>query len=111
MKVKNAVPMSTVCIPPDTPLPEIAKAMARQEIGAIPVGENNSLIGMVTDRDIVCRAVASGRDLSGMTARDVMTKIAAHGPGQDDREEAPEIERKRSGAFPSTAKERQWWAL
>jgi CBS domain-containing protein len=38
------------------------------------VGENDKLIGMVTDRDITCRAVANGRDVGKLTARDVMTK-------------------------------------
>src|SRR3546814_18019589 len=41
--------------------------------GAVPIGENDRLIGMVTDRDIVCRGCADGRDPTAMTARDVMT--------------------------------------
>src|SRR3546814_3898924 len=41
--------------------------------GAVPIGENARLIGMVTDRDIVCRGCADGRDPTAMTARDVMT--------------------------------------
>jgi len=44
------------------------------DIGAIPIGENDRLIGMVTDRDIAVRAVANGKDVSKLTARDVMTK-------------------------------------
>jgi CBS domain-containing protein len=48
--------------------------MLEQDIGAIPIGENDRLIGIVTDRDITLRAVANGKDVSGLTARDVMTK-------------------------------------
>jgi CBS domain-containing protein len=48
--------------------------MREMDVGSIPVGENDKLIGMVTDRDITCRAVANGRNLSKLTARDVMTK-------------------------------------
>ena len=48
--------------------------MRQYNIGAIPVGENDRLIGMVTDRDITVRGVANGKDLSKLTARDVMTK-------------------------------------
>jgi CBS domain-containing protein len=44
------------------------------DVGSIPVGENDKLIGMVTDRDITCRALANGKDVSKLTARDVMTK-------------------------------------
>jgi CBS domain-containing protein len=43
-------------------------------IGCIPIGENDRLVGMITDRDITCRAVAASDNLSGMTARDVMSK-------------------------------------
>ena len=61
-------------VQPTTKLAEIAKLMQKHDIGAIPVGENDKLIGMVTDRDIVCRAVANGGDMAKLTARDVMTK-------------------------------------
>jgi CBS domain-containing protein len=44
------------------------------DIGSLPVGENDRLVGMVTDRDITCRAVADGRDITNMTARDVMSR-------------------------------------
>jgi CBS domain-containing protein len=47
---------------------------ARTDIGAIPIGENDRLIGMVTDRDITVRGVAKSKDISKLTARDVMTK-------------------------------------
>jgi CBS domain-containing protein len=48
--------------------------MKQFDVGAIPIGENDRLIGMVTDRDITLRAVANGRDSSKLTARDVMSK-------------------------------------
>jgi CBS domain-containing protein len=48
--------------------------MRELDVGSIPVGENDRLIGMVTDRDITCRGVANGKDLGKLTARDVMTK-------------------------------------
>ena len=47
--------------------------MHEHDIGAIPIGENDKLIGMVTDRDIVCRCIAQGLDPKTATARDVMT--------------------------------------
>ncbi len=48
--------------------------MRRNDIGAIPIGEDDKLIGMVTDRDIVCNGVADdGFDARKSTARDVMT--------------------------------------
>jgi CBS domain-containing protein len=59
---------------PDTPLSEIARIMRDDDIGAVPIGEEDRLIGMVTDRDIVCRGFANGRDPASLTARDVMTE-------------------------------------
>jgi len=74
MKVKDAMHKGAEWIPPETPVAQIAKKMRELDIGALPVGENDRLIGMVTDRDITCRAIANGRDISKLTARDVMSK-------------------------------------
>ena len=49
-----------VCTPQDS-LRECAAAMARNDVGALPVAENNVLIGMVSDRDIAVRAIAAGK--------------------------------------------------
>jgi CBS domain-containing protein len=73
MKVKNSMHKGVQWVSPDTPVTALAAAMREQDIGAIPVGENDRLVGMVTDRDIAVRAVANGRDISALTARDVMT--------------------------------------
>ena len=74
MKVKDAMHRGAEWLPPSTPLIEIAKMMRDHDIGAVPIGENDRLIGMITDRDITCRAVAKGGDCSKLTARDVMSK-------------------------------------
>jgi CBS domain-containing protein len=54
MKVKDAMHKGVDWVSPDTPVNELAKLMREHDIGAIPIGENDHLIGMVTDRDIVC---------------------------------------------------------
>ena len=74
MKAKEAMHKGVEWVSPDTPVTALAKKMLEQDIGAIPIGENDRLIGIVTDRDITLRAVANGKDVSGLTARDVMTK-------------------------------------
>jgi CBS domain-containing protein len=75
MKVKDAMHKGADWVGPDTPLSEIAKLMRQHDIGAIPIGENDRLIGMVTDRDIVCKGLGrDGFDAGSATARDVMTK-------------------------------------
>ncbi len=75
MKVKDAMHKGVDWVSPDTPVIELAKLMREHDIGAIPIGENNRLVGMVTDRDIVCKGLAgNGFDPSRTKASDVMTK-------------------------------------
>jgi CBS domain-containing protein len=74
MKVKDAMHKGVEWVGPDTPVTELAKLMCENDIGAIPIGEDDHLIGMVTDRDIVCKGLAAESfDTSRATARDVMT--------------------------------------
>ena len=62
-----------VCLAnPEQTIREAAEMMADADVGSLPVGENDRLIGMITDRDIVLRAVAEGRD-ANTTVREVMT--------------------------------------
>ena len=74
MKVRDLMHKGIEMMPPDTPIAKLAKKMLDKDIGAIPVGANGKLVGMVTDRDITIRAVANGKDISRLTAEDVMTK-------------------------------------
>ena len=75
MKVKDAMHKGVDWVNPDTPITEIAKLMREHDIGCIPIGEDDKLVGMVTDRDIVCKGLANGKfDPSRATASDVMTE-------------------------------------
>ncbi len=73
MKINDIMTPGVDLVLTDTTLVEIAQKMRSDDVGAIPVGENDRLVGMVTDRDIVIRAVADQRDPASVTARDVMT--------------------------------------
>src|SRR4029077_6996753 len=75
MKVKDMMHKGVDWVSPDTPITEIAKLMQGHDIGCIPIGQDDRLIGMVTDRDIVCKGLAS-KDFNSArtTARDVMTE-------------------------------------
>jgi CBS domain-containing protein len=63
----------TACSPLTT-LREVADKMDDENVGVIPVVENGRLIGIVTDRDIVCRVIAEGRDTRTATASDAMSE-------------------------------------
>ena len=68
---------------PDQTISDVARAMAEANVGSLPVGENDRLVGMVTDRDIVVRAIAKGHD--GRTkVRDVMTERIQYCFDDDD---------------------------
>ncbi|ABI57086.1 CBS domain-containing protein [Alkalilimnicola ehrlichii MLHE-1] len=88
MKVNAAMHRGVEWCAPDTPIMEIARLFREKDIGAIPIGENDRLVGMLTDRDIVCRGLAEGRDVASMTAGDVMTRDIIYCWEDDDIEDA-----------------------
>jgi CBS domain-containing protein len=88
MKVKDVMHQGVTWVSPTTSVAEIAKRMRDGDIGAVPVGENDRLVGMVTDRDITCRALADGRDPASLTARDVMSSPILYCREEDGIEDA-----------------------
>ena len=75
MKVKEVMHKGVDWVGPDTPITDIAKLMSQYDVGSIPIGEDDKLIGMVTDRDIVCKGLAGNNfDAGRAMARDVMTE-------------------------------------
>src|SRR6266576_1778254 len=77
MQVKEVMTSDPACCLAETPLPEVARMMIEYDCGEIPVVENQSgklPIGVVTDRDIVCRTVANGLNPVELTAADCMSK-------------------------------------
>jgi CBS domain-containing protein len=91
MKVKDAMHTGCEWVSPETKVTEIARRMKRSDIGAVPIGENDKLIGIVTDRDICCKGVANGHDLESLTARDVMTAGIVWCHDSDEVEHAAEL--------------------
>jgi CBS domain-containing protein len=88
MKVKDAMHPGVTWVGPETSITDLARSMRDDDIGAIPIGENDRLIGMVTDRDIVVKGCAGGRDISTMTARDVMSEPILYCRADQDMDDA-----------------------
>ncbi len=61
MKISNIMSRDVQIIGPDQTLREAASVMEKLDAGALPLGERDKLVGMITDRDIAIRAVAQGK--------------------------------------------------
>lgn len=73
MRVSEAMTREVRICTPGQSIREAAKTMAEIDAGSLPVGENDRLIGMITDRDIAIRAVAAGKGPE-TPVRDVMSE-------------------------------------
>jgi CBS domain-containing protein len=73
MKVREIMTTNVECVSPETGMAELAQKMKTLDVGFLAVCDSDRLIGTVTDRDIVIRGIASGRDMNSITARDVMS--------------------------------------
>jgi len=72
---KHVMTADPQCCSPETPLNEVAKLMVECDCGEIPVADAaNRLVGVVTDRDIVCRVVAKGKNPAAVTAEEAMSQ-------------------------------------
>jgi CBS domain-containing protein len=74
MKVRDIMSENVACCGSDTPLQDVAGMMVDCDCGEIPVADaGGRVVGVITDRDITCRAVAQGRNPLELTAADCMT--------------------------------------
>ena len=83
MKVSDVMTCDVECIPPNASLKEAAAKMKELDVGSLPVCDNDRLVGMITDRDIVIRAVAQGRSVDTKVAA-VMSKEVLYCFDTDD---------------------------
>lgn len=74
MQIKDAMTGHPDIIDPNTTIRDAARHMRQDNVGALPVGEGDRLIGMVTDRDIAMRAVADEQSPGNTTVRQVMSE-------------------------------------
>jgi CBS domain-containing protein len=74
MLVKEIMTKKVDFIDPNTTIAEASKIMRDDGIGCLPIGENDRLVGFVTDRDIIVRAVAKDKDLNNVKVQDVMSQ-------------------------------------
>lgn len=86
MRVSEAMTRDVRVANPEQTIREAAQMMAEVDAGALPVGEQDRLVGMITDRDIAVRAVAHGKS-PDTRIRDVMTDDVKYCFDDDDVED------------------------
>jgi len=74
MKVKELMSTHVECIAPTETTKEAAHMMHDMHVGALPVMENDRLVGIITDRDICCKVTATGRGAGWTKVEEVMAK-------------------------------------
>jgi CBS domain-containing protein len=91
MQIREVMSHDVVIAQPDMPVCDAAIKMRDLDIGFLPVGENDRLVGMITDRDIAVRAVAEGKDPKSCKVRDAMTHDVLYCFEDQETAEAAEV--------------------
>jgi CBS domain-containing protein len=101
MKVRELMTEEVATVTLATPLNEIASKMKDEDTGAIPVLEDDKLAGIVTDRDIVIRCIAEGKDPNELTAEDILSReLETIEPDADVQEAARIMARRQIRRLP-----------
>ena len=83
-QIRERMTSDVVTIEPSASVVDAAKRMIQKEKGPLPVVEGDRVVAMVTDRDIIARVVAEGRDPNSVTVDDIATKeLVTASPDQD----------------------------
>ena len=92
MRVKDCMCNNLVKAAPETTVAEAAKLMNSNQIGCLPIcSEEDKVVGFVTDRDIITRAVAHNKDCNNTKLSDIMTINVIKTTADTDIEEAEKI--------------------
>jgi CBS domain-containing protein len=91
MLVKELMSTKVEAVAPTTTILECARKMEQLGVGALPVWQDGSPVGLVTDRDICCRVVGAGKDPATTPAREIMTTAVASCFEDQDCKEAARL--------------------
>lgn len=91
MKIKEIMSKDVACLTPEDSIEKAAQLMKQYNVGSIPVCSNKMINGIVTDRDIALRSVASGQDSAQTKVRNIMTSNPTVGNPEMDVHDAAKI--------------------
>lgn len=95
MQVRECMTTNVKIINPDMTLREAAGFMRDQDTGFLPVGEDDRLVGSLTDRDIAVRAVCEGKDPNSAKVRETMSEHIVYCFDDQDTSEASRLMREK----------------
>ncbi len=95
MQIKEVMTKGVEVVRPDETLQEAARKMKSIDVGPLPVCDGDRLIGMITDRDIIVRATAEGRDPKTTPVKDAMTPNVVTVYEDQDIDEAAALMKER----------------
>jgi len=96
MEVREVMTPDVECIGPEASLLDAARKMRKLDVGSLPICDpEQRLVGMITDRDIVVRAIADARDLEETKVRDIMTPEVQYCLEEHDVQHAARIMRNK----------------
>lgn len=72
--VRDVMTPNPECVSERDSIRDVARIMKEQDTGVVPVVDGKKIIGLITDRDIVVRGIAEGRDVSSVKVNEIMTK-------------------------------------
>lgn len=88
MKLRDVMTPNPQTVEPDAPVEQAARIMRDSDTGVVPVVQHGRPVGMVTDRDIVVRAVAEGREALGRPVSDFASTDLVTAPPEMSTKEA-----------------------
>ena len=91
MKVSRCMGENVCQVTPETNIKEVAKLMQENKVGCIPVCNDNKVCGIVTDRDLVLRGMACGKNIDTTKVSDIMTCNPCTCKEDDDIEKAEDL--------------------
>jgi CBS domain-containing protein len=95
-EIRNVMTRNVVCLSKDTSLADAARNMRSADIGDVVVSDNGTICGIVTDRDIVIRAVAAGRDPNATTLGEICSRAVLTVRPDDDVQHAIDLMRRNA---------------
>ena len=92
MKVKECIENNVYCLKPNNTIQDCAKIMSENHVGSIPIcDDNNSLVGIVTDRDVILRCIACEKNCKTTLISQIMTTDVCYCNQEDELNEVEKM--------------------